>query len=154
LSVTLALFGLIAGAATTFGAVVWARLRALRLALHKAKVEARSQSRQTQFFRKVTEHASEGMTVLDMDGTLVWANPAYCRMMGRALPDMLGRHPQSFALPPDDSPSAETMSRFRFNPHDPSETGTTVFLNVRGDGTPFWNQLNTLSTTQANGAPP
>lgn len=143
MSVTIVLLGLLGAVATTLGAVAWARLRILGAALRLARIEGRALARQTQFFRKVTEHASEGMTVLEMNGTLIWANPAYCRMMRRDLHDMVGRHPQSFALRPEDTPSVETISRFRFDPQDPAQTGATLFLNVRGDGTAFWNQLNT-----------
>jgi PAS domain-containing protein len=50
-------------------------------------------------------HAEDGLVVMDMAGIIQWVNPAYRKFMGREAVEMVGRHPESFALLHQEAPT-------------------------------------------------
>lgn len=98
--------------------------------------------REAEHFRMACEHASDGILIQDMQGRVVWPNPAYCKIMGRPEEEMIGRNPLEFALPPDETPDANTIANFDFNKVAADLKGLKLFRNQRGDGTLFWNQIS------------
>jgi len=94
------------------------------------------------FAQIAVTHADDGLLVMSMKGIILWANPAYCRLMGYSAEEVVGRNPLSFALPPDQTPTPEEIAQFDFR--DLRHQGETLqlFENLRKDGTRFWNQIS------------
>ncbi len=128
-----------------------AKLRRLRADLLGTRQDLIRQLRQAELFRMATEHANDGILVQNMDGTVVWPNPAYCRIMGRRREEIMGRNPLEFALPDDETPDLRTIAQFRYDPEDPRLIGLQLFRNKRSDGTLFWNQINVSFRASATG---
>ena len=103
------------------------------------------------FSRIAVTHADDGLLLMDMSGVIQWVNPAYCRLMGREAHEMVGRHPQSFALLPDETPTAEVLKNFAFDVTALQNAGLENIRNQRKDGTVFWNQISTSFHTTASG---
>jgi diguanylate cyclase (GGDEF)-like protein/PAS domain S-box-containing protein len=53
------------------------------------------------WFRSMFEACAVGMALADEDGLLVEANPAYCTLVGRSVPDLVGRSSREFTHPED-----------------------------------------------------
>ena len=87
--------------------------------------------------------SNDGIVVQSLDGTIIWANPAYTRLFGLPLDRIVGRKPQSFCLPPDSRMSPAAIAAFRYDPADPTWRKLTLVQNRRADGTLFWNQIQT-----------
>ena len=104
------------------------------------------------FSRIAISHAKDGVLVMDMAGIVQWVNPAYCTLLGRDASEMIGRHPQSFALLPEDTPEPAEINAFRFDPSAMTKVGFENFKNIRKDGTVFWNQVSTSFHTTTSGA--
>lgn len=98
--------------------------------------------------RRIVENTSDGLVVATMDGTIIWANPAYCTMMQRQASDIVGRNPLSFALPPEDTPTPDEIDKFRFSLE---EVGLVMRRNIRANGEEFWNQINVSVRTSPDG---
>lgn len=98
--------------------------------------------REVEKYRVCAEHANDGIVIQSLDGIIRWANPAYCRIMGRDRDDILGRNPLEFALPPDETPGADVIAAFRYDPADPRWRDLHLFRNHRPNGTDFWNQIS------------
>lgn len=103
------------------------------------------------FSRIAVTHADDGLLVMDMSGTIQWVNPAYCKLMGREAHEMVGRHPQSFALLPDETPISDVLRDFTFDVEALKKSGLENFRNQRKYGTIFWNQINTSFHTTTSG---
>ena len=104
--------------------------------------------RDNYFDRRIVENTSDGLVVSTMDGTIIWANPAYCAMMQRHAADMIGRNPMSFALPPEDTPTPEKIAQFKYTLE---EVGLVLRRNMRANGDLFWNQINVAVRTAPDG---
>ncbi len=103
------------------------------------------------FSRIAVNHADDGLLLMDMSGVIQWVNPAYCRLMGREAHEMVGRNPQSFALLPDETPSADVLKDFAFDVTALQNAGLENIRNQRKDGTVFWNQISTSFHKTASG---
>ncbi len=114
----------------------------IRHAQSRIRAALRAERRAGEHFRMAAEHANDGLVVQTMDSTIVWANPAYLRIMGRTEDEVLGKSPFDFAFPPDQRPVASQIRGFRYNPNAPDSERLQLFRNRRGDGTLFWNQIN------------
>ena len=101
-------------------------------------------AREAQNYRIASENASDGLVVQAMDGKIIWVNPAYCHMMGRPAHQMIGRHPFSFAIPQAERRNAKDEQAFRFDARTIETDSLSLHRNQRGDGSLFWNQINTL----------
>jgi len=93
--------------------------------------------------------ARDGIVVQDERGRILWANPAYCELMGRTEDEILGRNPLSFCLPERDTPTATDIAAFRYHDDNPvfsglGAAGRTLYRNRHSSGRLFWNRI-TLS---------
>ena len=116
------------------------RIRQLRRVLDGTRRDLIGQLRAAENFRMAAEHASDGIVIQTMEGTILWANPAYCRMVRLPAAQILGRSPLEFVIPEAERPGAEEIAAFRYDRSDPHYHGLVLRLNQRGDGTLFWNQ--------------
>lgn len=98
--------------------------------------------RAAELFRLAAENASDGLVVQQMDGTVLWANRAYLKMMGRSPNEVIGKNPLSFALPGEATPSPADIARFRYDTAPAAHDRLQMFRNQRGDGSQFWNQIS------------
>lgn len=137
--------------------VVLAVLLAITLAILAAKVRVSEHAKralleveqtlddvsaQEAILRAVARHANDGLVFQDMTARILWANPAYCRIMGRPLDEMLGRRPQEFCLPPELRPSDLEIENFRFDPDSYDFKNLTRRPNIRKNGERFWHEFN------------
>lgn len=93
-------------------------------------------------FRLACENASDGLLVQDMQGRILWANAAFCRIHGRELGEIMGLNPQEFAYPPNKKPDADSIKNFRYDPSDPNIDKLQLFENQTKDGRLFWAQVS------------
>lgn len=117
-------------------------LRAERQLVRGLRADLIEQRRNHDFFRLAAEHSKDGLVIQAMDATVLWANPAYCRLMGLPLDAIIGRNPLEYALPPEDRPSADEIARFRYREDAPEAKELQLFRNMRANGEIFWNQIN------------
>src|SRR5262245_27796857 len=73
--------------ATHLAAIAIARSRADR----ERELLTRELGRRESMFRSVFENSAVGVSVVDMQGTLMHANPALARMLGRSVAELAGR---------------------------------------------------------------
>lgn len=119
-----------------------AALRRARTDLAGIREDLIARMREVEKYRLCAEHANDGLVIQTLDGVIIWANPAYCRIMGRPAEAVLGRNPLEFALVPEDTPSPAEIAAFRYDPDDPQWRELHLFRNRRGDGAEFWNQIS------------
>lgn len=86
--------------------------------------------------------ASDGLVVQDLTGAIVWANPAYCNLMGYEMAEILGRNPLAFCMPAKETPAKEDIARFRYDPKKDGQNRLSLFRNRHSSGRIFWNQIN------------
>lgn len=120
------------------GSVVGLALLAAGLILH-ALVKVR---RGAATFRAVAEGSSDGLVLMEQDSRILWANAAYCRIMGYRLEEVLGRYPLEFALPPHLAVSKEEARAFRFDPVEERFGKLTQVENIRGNGELFMHEFS------------
>lgn len=133
-------------------AVLLIKMRAANSAKHALQEVAQTLddvSEQESILRGVAQHASDGLVCHDMDGRILWANPAYCQTMGWSLEEILGRRPQEFCFPPDMKPSEEEIENFRFNPSGYEFSNLVRRPNMRRNGEVFWHEFN-LSVVESH----
>ncbi len=116
------------------------RIGRLRGVLDGTRRDLTRQLRAAENFRMAAEHASDGIVIQNMGGTILWANPAYCRMVRRPAAQIVGRSPLEFVIPEAERPSEEEIRAFRYDRADPAYHGLVLRLNQRSDGELFWNQ--------------
>ncbi len=129
----------------------WGRVVKLQEVLAGTREDLIQQIRAVEHFRTAAEHASDGIIIQELNGLIIWANPAYCRIMGLPKDQILGRNPLEFALPENVTMSREEIAAFRYDPRDYKESTLRLFRNRRGDGTEFWNQINVSIRKLPNG---
>lgn len=84
----------------------------------------------------------DGIVVQRLDGTIIWANPAYLRIVGLPLGRIVGRNPLSFCMQPTETLSQSDIAAFRYDPDDPNWRKLMLRRNRRSDGALFWNQMS------------
>lgn len=92
-------------------------------------------------YRAASKSSLAGILVQTIDGTVLWANDAYGRIMGHDPDSLVGKHPLAFALPPEDRPSDAEIAQFRFVKPTDDKPRVEVFRNRRGDGTLIWLEI-------------
>ena len=117
----------LAGALVAWAALAW-RQRAPRV--------------QGDVFRLVAQGASDGLVLMEQDSRIIWANPAYCRIMGYELEELVGRYPLEFTLPPEDRVSQQDARSFRFDPKEERFGKLTRVRNMRSDGSIFMHEFS------------
>ena len=93
-------------------------------------------------FRAVAEGSSDGLVLMERDSRILWANEAYCRIMGYPLEQVLGRYPLEFALPPHLAMSREEARAFRFDPAEERFGKLTQIENIRSNGELFMHEFS------------
>ena len=95
------------------------------------------------FLWELVNNLDQGVTIVDEDRCLVYANPAFAAMVGRSLPDMIGLDTQIF-IHPDDLPILNEQRRRRFAGEQTTyearfirPDGSSVFVRITGF--PHWN---------------
>lgn len=88
----------------------------------------------------ILDHARDGIALLDIRGRILWMNPALERMLGWPLDLIRGRNPAELINPPENRPSRDQLSRFRYIPGSSLFDDFRVTRHMRRDGTRFWNQ--------------
>ncbi|HEY9848282.1 MAG TPA: PAS domain S-box protein [Leptolyngbyaceae cyanobacterium] len=67
-------------------------------AFERKKAEQQLQEREEQY-RHIFEATKDGLIITDLDGLVIEANPAACRIHGYAYEEFIGLHPQNFIHP-------------------------------------------------------
>ena len=93
-------------------------------------------------FRAVAEGSSDGLVLMEQDSKIIWANAAYCNIMGYQLDDILGRYPLEFVLPAHMALPKENVRNFRFDPSQERFGRLTQSLNVRKNGEEFMHEFS------------
>ncbi|OAN76212.1 hypothetical protein A8B78_01610 [Jannaschia sp. EhC01] len=122
-----------------------AKIRVSRFAnkaLQEAEKTLDDVSAQEAILRAVAQNANDGLVYQDMEARILWANPAYCRIMGRSLEEVIGRRPQEFCFPPDVKPDDEEIENFRFDPDSYEFHNLVRRPNMRKNGELFWHEFN------------
>jgi len=91
-------------------------------------------------YARASEAATAGITVSDCrlpDLPLVYANPAFLRMTGYTLGEVVGRNCRFLQGPDTAQPGLATLRAALRAGHDCA----VLLRNHRKDGTPFWNEL-------------
>ncbi len=71
-----------------------------------------AQLKDTALFKRVFDHSSEAVVILDMDSKIIRANPAFMRLYGYARDEIIG---QKLADHIDKAESDATLGRFNGN---------------------------------------
>lgn len=94
---------------------------------------------------------NDGIVVQTLDGTIIWANPAYLRLFDMPREQVIGRNPLSFCLPEYDAATQASVREFRYHTDDPAWQKLYIVRNRRRDGVLFWNQISASFHTTADG---
>lgn len=103
------------------------------LAVAKADLEM-SQARQ-QELAEVAELANDGVVITDANGLITWVNPAFERLTGFHLQDVLGRKPGDFLQGPDTDPAS--VGKIASAIAD-QQSVSAELINYHKDGSPYW----------------
>ncbi|MEB8387530.1 EAL domain-containing protein [Rhodobacteraceae bacterium KMM 6894] len=87
----------------------------------------------------ILDHLNDGIALLDMQGRVVWINPALQAMLGWSLDDMRGRNPAELICPPDTRPDPDALAAFRYDLNASLFDTYHVTQHMRRDGSLFWN---------------
>lgn len=126
-------------------AVLWAKVRAsdkARLELLEVVETLDDMSAREAILQAVAQNANDGLVYQDMEARILWANPAYCRILGRPLEEILGRRPQEFCFPDEVKPTEEEIENFRFDTDSYEFHNLVRRLNIRENGEIFWHEFN------------
>ncbi|MEP0890755.1 PAS domain S-box protein [Leptolyngbya sp. FACHB-16] len=128
----------------------WERVRRDRQTWAEQQAELAERQRHELALRRVGEEnrylgqaiaaASEGILVTDphqLDNPVVYANPAFLRMTGYELKEVIGRNCRFLQGPDTDSVSVGLLRQAIQEQRE----ATVTLLNYRKDGQPFWNEL-------------
>ena len=95
--------------------------------------QAEEQLRETEEqYRSIFEATSDGLIINDLEGFVVAANPAACRMHGYACEEFVGLHPTQFIRPDYHQHFGEFIQTVRAGGQFQTEA-----IDLRKDGTPF-----------------
>lgn len=95
------------------------------------------------FLWELVNNLDQGVTIVDEDRCLVYANPAFAAMVGRSLPEMIGLNTQEF-IHPEDMPILTEQRRRRFEGEQTTYEARFIrpdgsSVPVRITGFPHWN---------------
>jgi diguanylate cyclase (GGDEF)-like protein/PAS domain S-box-containing protein len=120
-------------------------------ALESTRAELEDTAADRDMMQAIAENANDGLLYQDMSARIIWANPAYCRIMGYELSEIVGRNPQEFCFPPDARPSDAAIRDFRFDPNDRTFGSLHRHPNLRKNGELFWHEFSQAMTVAPNG---
>jgi PAS domain S-box-containing protein len=104
-----------------------------------------------QLFGHVFEEASLGIAVEDLEGKVLLANPALCRMLGYTNEELCGMSCDRFANPEDSQDDWACFQRLRAGSIDHYSLEKRY---VRKDGARIWGRLNVSLLKRGCGGPP
>ncbi len=90
----------------------------------------------------IVDGASDGLLLQEMSGQVIWANPAYCRITGFDLGDILGKKPQDFIFFDDEKPSQTEIDEWSYDEEQEVFSTLVTRRNRRKDGTLIWMQMS------------
>nr|BAL55373.1 signal transduction protein [uncultured Gammaproteobacteria bacterium] len=99
---------------------------------------------------RAIEASSVGILITDAlkpDNPIIYANPAFLRITGYSLEELLGKNPRFLQGPETDS---EAIAEIRAALKEGRDCHLTL-KNYRKDGTPFWNELLISPVRDENG---
>jgi PAS domain S-box-containing protein len=101
-------------------------------------------------FRAMFEHSPVGIGLLGLDRTIIDANPAMCKMLGRSRQEMVGQTPAMVSVAEDYGEATRL--------HEQLVSGAINHYNVerryiRGNGEIFWTQVYMSMVRDAEGKP-
>lgn len=100
-------------------------------------LEYRRLKEHVQLQARALEAISEGVLITGVDERVLFVNPAFSRITGYSLDEMRGRY---CTILQDEDSDAGTKARIRAA-LSRGEDFNGAILNVRKDGSPFWNEL-------------
>ncbi|OYZ80770.1 MAG: hypothetical protein B7Y12_07660 [Rhizobiales bacterium 24-66-13] len=102
------------------------------------------------FFQTAFANAPIGITLVDLDGKFLRANPAACRLFGYSEEELQARDFQSLTYPDDLSLDLEHLAKMKAGLISEYEMDKRY---VRPDGTIVWAQLNVALVRNEDGSP-
>jgi PAS domain S-box-containing protein len=111
------------------------------VAIQNARLFAAEQASRTEAetagrrFRALIEHSDDGITLRDASGTIQYASPALCRMLGYELSELVGSTGLSFVHPEDRAVGEAVFARVIADPDTPHQAHTRW---RRSDGVYRW----------------
>ena len=101
------------------------------------------------FLRGALDVAPEGVVICEAGGdqVVVYANPAFCRLTGYELPDLLGKNLRMLQGADREQPELATLRDSLRH----SESTRALLRNVRKDGTVYVNDMQIFPLKDANG---
>ena len=114
--------------------VFWSLWAIRRLIRRRMEVEAAL--REEHAFRQAMEDSlTAGMRARDLEGAIVYVNPAFCRMTGFSAPELIGHKPPMPYWDPDEIEETMALNRAVLSGNAPSDGFEINFR--RKDGSPF-----------------
>lgn len=110
-------------------------------------LEYRRLKEHVQLQARALEAISEGVLITGVDERVLFVNPAFSRITGYSLDEMRGRY---CTILQDEDSDAGTKARIRAA-LSRGEDFNGEILNVRKDGSPFWNELTISPVRDQNG---
>lgn len=143
---------IVACAMVGLGWFIWHRhSKVAARALETTRAELEDAAADRDMMQAIAENANDGLLYQDMSARIIWANPAYCRIMGYDLSEIVGRNPQEFCFPADARPSDAAIRDFRFDPNDRTFGNLHRHPNLRKNGELFWHEFSQAMTVTPNG---
>ena len=139
-----------------------AALMDTRLQLRREIAAATSARRDAFYKTSMMDSSHDGLVIQELDGSILWANTAYCDMMGYEMHEIVGRNPLEYCMPENLRLSPAEIAAFRYDDTQaPTHTesggrtenaGVHLHRNVRRNGEEFWNQIGVAFVTTPDGA--
>ncbi|MBV9280006.1 MAG: PAS domain S-box protein, partial [Chloroflexi bacterium] len=107
------------------------------------RVEAEKQIREREAeYRGIFEATNDGLIIADMEGYIVEANPAYCRMFGYTREEVIGLHSTALTAPESRHMVAESVQTLTS-----ADAYHTVAMALRKDGSTFFAEARAARFT-------
>lgn len=90
-----------------------------------------------QKYRSVIQNINLGLMEVDLEETIVYANEAFCDMMGYTLEELLGKNASEVFLHQADPQQMETMQKANASRETGAASAYEISINKK-DGTPLW----------------
>jgi PAS domain S-box-containing protein len=101
-------------------------------------------------FKAMYENSGVGIGLMNLDRTVIAANPALCEMLGRTCEELIGQSPALVTYPDDYPTSTEQFSRLIAGEVDHYISERRY---VHKDGTVFWAQISMSMVSDPDGTP-
>ncbi len=111
--------------------------------------KARLAAHELETLSVVARQSDHAIATTDAGGSTTWVNPAWERLTGFALADVLGRRPGD--LLQGTHTNTETVAQLRMAVRSGSSWSGEL-LNYRRDGTPYWIEMNITPSLDSTGS--